>query len=116
MISVELAEKIKSLWAEGKMTKKAIAKKCNVSRNLVYRVVRGAWRPHPQAAAILRDNSSPHKKHVMHRCPECGGLVKMPCRKCADRKAEEDRRAVRENLEYFGRLTIGQNGGHGRSA
>ncbi len=59
---------------------RAIARDLAVSRNIVVQVARGQRVPQEPAAYDRR------KRFSLRRCPDCGGIVEMPCRLCQTRE------------------------------
>lgn len=83
MLKPALVAEVRRLLAEGKLSQRGIARRLGVSRGSVHAIARGK-RPDRSAAEPLDEvwwQGPPA------RCPGCGGMVFLPCRACAARKA-----------------------------
>lgn len=87
MLSNALIEAAQRLLIEGKLSRRAIAKKLNVSRGSVGAIAAGALRP--QASPVPDDG--PLETGPIERCTSCGGRVYMPCRLCRTREWKVER-------------------------
>ncbi len=84
MLSLTMVLEIRRLLDEGELSQRAIAEKLNVSRGVVGAMASG------RRGLFGRDESAP-ARHAINpgalpvRCPDCGGLVYLPCVLCAAR-------------------------------
>lgn len=96
MHSPEVIQAAQELWNEGKLSRRAIAKKLGISRGSMSSIARGDLKPHPPREPRQADDTSALDTGPIERCPTCGGRVYAPCRLCAVRdwkaKAQTDRR------------------------
>jgi hypothetical protein len=81
MISVALEKRVRSLLAEGTLSQRSIARLTGLSRSSIGGIARGNRRAFIAAGVddgvkFFSTSQSPQ------RCPECGGLVYMPCHAC----------------------------------
>ncbi len=88
MLKPALVAEVRRLLAEGKLSQRAIARRLGVSRGSVHAIARGK-RPDRQPAEPLDEV---RWEGPPARCPGCGGLVFLPCRACATRRAMARRR------------------------
>ena len=72
----------------GQLTQRKIASKNKTSRNVVQRIANGTYLP---GVATTAGDWQPVSKQPQ-RCPECGGMVLMPCVQCG----MEERRKLRK--------------------
>ena len=97
MLSNALIEAAQRLLVDGKLSRRAIAKKLDVSRGSVSAIASGLLRPQPQT---LPDDG-PLETGPIERCASCGGRVYAPCRLCRvrdwkiERQDETRRRSER---------------------
>ena len=82
MLSAAVIREVRRLLDEDELTQRAIAARLNVSRGLVGAVAHGRrGMDGPQSRWAM-----PRPAHAYpERCPNCGGLVFMPCRLCTTR-------------------------------
>ena len=81
MISVALEKRVRSLLAEGKLSQRSIARITGLSRSSISAIARGSRRAFIAAGVddgvkFFSTSQSPQ------RCPDCGGLVYLPCHAC----------------------------------
>jgi len=86
MIAPHLVAHVEQLLAEGKSSHRKIARITGVSRGTIGAIASGrrSIRPRPRwpwEDEPLVPDTPPR------RCPDCGGMVYMPCRACRARKA-----------------------------
>ena len=84
MISPALAEKVRSLLVDDKMSQRQVARLTGVSRATVKAIASGEWFERYRARHGC-DNTTP----TLARCPECGAMVEMPCRACEVRRLKK---------------------------
>jgi hypothetical protein len=85
MIEPELEEQVERLLAEGKLSYRKIARFTGVSRGTIGAIASGRRRIQPRRIFFWEDE--PVIPDVPpQRCPQCGGMVYMPCRLCRTRK------------------------------
>lgn len=82
MIAPPIIDCIQELLAEGKLSQRKIAKKVGVSRGTVAGVAGGRRPDYEQIRHKRRQEQEPLPLGPLARCPECGGMVYMPCRLC----------------------------------
>ncbi len=87
MLSNALIEAAQRLLSEGKLSRRAIAKKLDVSRGSVSAVASGLLRPQAPAAP----DDGPLETGPIERCASCGGRVYLPCRLCRVREWKIER-------------------------
>jgi hypothetical protein len=86
MIAPHLVEQVRQLLVEGKLSHRKIARITVVSRGTIGAIASGrrCIRPRPtwpwEDEPLVPDTPP-------RRCPDCGGMVYMPCRACRARKA-----------------------------
>jgi len=88
MLPDETIAEIRRLLAEGNLSHRKIARRMGVSRGTVHTVAVGR----PRRIAPPRDERQPVDRHSgpPKRCPECGGLVYLPCQLCKARRIRDD--------------------------
>jgi hypothetical protein len=72
---------VRRLLAEGKLSRRAIARVTGVGRSTIAEIAAGRRRDRAPAQAEEWD-LFPEASAVSERCPGCGGRVYMPCRLC----------------------------------
>jgi DNA-binding XRE family transcriptional regulator len=81
MIAAALVQEIRRLLAEGRLSQRQIARQLNVSRGTVGAIATGKRREVQRSAEQGKEDplapSGPPQ-----RCPQCGGMVYLPCRLC----------------------------------
>ena len=97
MLSLTQVLKVRRLLDEGALSQRAIAQKMKISRGIVGAIASG------QRGLFGRDEAAPAKYAINPgalpvRCPDCGGLVFLPCLLCAAR-------AYRYGIRRFRRMT-----------
>ena len=90
MIAPPIIDCIQKLLAEGKLSQRKIAKKVGVSRGTVASVAGGRRPDYEQLRRRRRQEQEPLPLGPLARCPECGGMVYMPCRLCQMRSQLAD--------------------------
>lgn len=98
MLPRVLVLEVKRLLDEGQMSRRAIAAQTGVSRGSVNAIANGERGLHG-AEPDESDGEGPPRDLVASRCPECGGMVYMPCVLCEARRhraapADRARRAA----------------------
>ncbi len=83
MIEMAVIEEIQRLSAAGTLTQREIAERMRVSRGTVGAVESGKRLAHkpPAKKKQVEVSTGP-----VRRCPECGGMVAMPCFACRIRR------------------------------
>ncbi len=81
MIAVTVVEEIRRMLGEGRLSQRKIASKIGVSRGTVSAIAQG------KHVVVLKKQQSDQRGFIPPtgmpvRCPECGGLVQMPCLLC----------------------------------
>jgi transcriptional regulator with XRE-family HTH domain len=76
MISLQQVMAIRQLFAQG-ISQRKIARETGISRGTISAIVNGRRPDYPDRIEELPRASGPPA-----RCPECGGLVYLPCRLC----------------------------------
>jgi hypothetical protein len=85
MIEPQLVEQVERLLAEGKLSYRKIARFTGVSRGTIGAIASGRRRIQPRRMFFWEEE--PTVPDVPpERCPDCGGMVYMPCRLCRTRK------------------------------
>jgi len=103
MLTPSIVKEIRRLLADGKLSQRKIARRMRVSRGTVVAIASGKrpdYQPVPQAG---EDTHRDPPDGPLKRCPECGGMVYMPCRLCATRSAMANRTGP-PILRLFARL------------
>ena len=85
MITADLVEQVERLLAKGKLSHRKIARITGVSRGTIGAIATGRRRIQPRRMCFWEEE--PLVPNVPpQRCPDCGGMVYMPCRLCRTRK------------------------------
>lgn len=77
MIDLALAEKVCSLLTHEKLSHRKVAKLTGVSRRTIADIASGEW-----FDRYARRNAKRQGQPALGRCPNCGALVRLPCRAC----------------------------------
>jgi hypothetical protein len=86
MIAPHLIEQVQQLLIEGKFSHRKIERITGVSRGTIGAIAAGKRCIRPRSAGFWEDE--PVVPDVPpQRCPDCGGMVYMPCRLCRTQKA-----------------------------
>ncbi len=97
MIAAHLVEQIEQLLAEGKLSQRKIARLTGVSRGTIGAIALGKRQQRPRRICLWEEEpevpASPPQ-----RCPDCGGMVYMPCRLCRTQKAIATMPALRASM------------------
>jgi DNA-binding transcriptional regulator LsrR (DeoR family) len=85
-LSTKTQIRVLELYNEG-FSRKEISKLLNISRSSVGRVVSRGYVQHRSQTKVRKHDSKDLNLHLFdegkfERCPNCGGLVIMPCLKC----------------------------------
>jgi hypothetical protein len=85
MIAEQIVTRVEQLLAEGNLSHRKIAREIGVSRGTIGAIASGRRNIQPRPKWFLEDEpfvpDTPPK-----RCPQCGGMVYMPCRACRTRE------------------------------
>ncbi len=85
MIEPQLVEQVERLLVEGKLSYRKIARFTGVSRGTIGAIASGRRCIQPRRICFLEEE--PMVPDVPpQRCPDCGGMVYIPCRLCRTRK------------------------------
>jgi hypothetical protein len=85
MIERQLLEQVEQMLTEGKLSYRKIARFTGVSRGTIGAIASGRRRIQPKRTCFWEEE--PLVPDVPpERCPDCGGMVYMPCRACRTRK------------------------------
>ncbi|NQU24563.1 MAG: helix-turn-helix transcriptional regulator [Candidatus Nealsonbacteria bacterium] len=87
MITVTVVSEIREMLAEGRLSQRQIARGLGVSRGTVNAIARGR-RPDYAARRSRPSDDFTAPSGPPRRCPECGGLVQMPCLACRVRQLQ----------------------------
>ena len=98
MLSTALVLEIRRLVDEGKLSRRQIAKKLNVSRATVAAIAGGRRGLHGRDAATAFPDLR-LRQQLAVRCPHCGGLVFLPCLLCAARAFRMRRERLRRLVQ-----------------
>ena len=90
MISPQIVAEVRRLLAEGKRSHREIARLTGISRGTVGAIASGR-RPEYEP---LEEDEGEGPTGPPRRCPNCGGLVFVPCRLCRVRKALAGKRRL----------------------
>jgi transcriptional regulator with XRE-family HTH domain len=90
MIATSVVEQIRRLLASGDLSQRAIARQLGVSRGTVNAIALGK-RPEARRQAERGADGFDPPVGPLRRCPDCGGLVLMPCLACRVRQIQEQR-------------------------
>ncbi|REJ69243.1 MAG: XRE family transcriptional regulator [Planctomycetota bacterium] len=93
MIAEETEREIDRLLALGKYSRREIARRTAVSHSTVARIANGTRQPRPHPEERLAEILARRDEGPPRRCPDCGGMVFMPCLLCDARLYRE--RSVR---------------------
>jgi transcriptional regulator with XRE-family HTH domain len=88
MISPAMVLEVRRLLAEGKLSQRKIARQTGISRATISLIAQGRrpdYTPKPRAW----DEDWEPPLGPPRRCPQCGGLVYLPCRLCRVRAIKE---------------------------
>lgn len=102
-LSEEVINQILRLLYEGRLLRGEIAKQVGVSRTSVNRIALGEQGkklklpPRPRKEKVQHEYIPPtiFRTRTFTRCPECGGMVLMPCMSCAQERTARIKRATR---------------------
>ena len=84
---------IETLLQKG-VSQREIARRCDVSRGTVRTISQGTRRRHaPSHEGFVPPAGSPQ------RCPDCGGLVHMPCLYCKLRRISREHMRAKKKVE-----------------
>lgn len=83
MLNPYLADKVRELVLEKKLSQRKVADMTGVSRKVVAEIVRGKWH-----AKQRRRKKQAEEPRPVGRCPECGVVVSLPCRACHVRRLQ----------------------------
>jgi hypothetical protein len=98
MIAPHLVEQVQQLLGRGKLSHRKIARITGVSRGTIAAIASGKRCIRPRTIVYWEDE--PVVPDVPpQRCPDCGGMVFMPCRVCRTRKAMAASAALRELIQ-----------------
>ncbi|HLA85987.1 MAG TPA: hypothetical protein VJL29_14440 [Thermoguttaceae bacterium] len=86
MIATDVIDAIRELLAEGRMSRRRIARTLGVSRGVVAGVAEGRRPDYDAMRRRREENTQPLALGPLRRCPTCGGMVHVPCRLCALRE------------------------------
>jgi hypothetical protein len=95
MLAPYLIAEVRRLLAEGKLSRRRIARSVGVSRGAVQDIALRK-RPGYDLPAESAEDIEPAAPPV--RCPGCGGMVYLPCRLCEARCAAQRRRLHPQRL------------------
>jgi hypothetical protein len=113
MIEPETINDVKRLLAERDYSQRKIAAITGVSRSTVGAIATGKRRDH-NTRANGSDSELEPSIGPPRRCPECGGLVFMPCRLCHVRNLIAESRIAPQPHRPNGRLELGLSEGERR--
>jgi hypothetical protein len=82
MIAAHLFKQVQQLLAEGKLSHRKIERITGVSRGTIGAIASGKKGIGPRSEDDTAVSDVPPE-----RCPDCGGMVYMPCRSCHTQKA-----------------------------
>jgi hypothetical protein len=105
MIAEHLVEQVERLLTEDQLSHRRIARLTGVSRGTIGAIASGKRRIRPKTMDFW--DEEPLVPDVPpQRCPECGGMVYMPCRLCRARKELAKLPALRALTEVRDRQPI----------
>ncbi len=82
MLAPAQVAEVQRLLAEKRLSQRAVARLTRISRGTVAAIASGRRPDYPSCV----DAAEEEPPGPPQRCPECGGLVYMPCRLCRARK------------------------------
>ncbi len=94
MIAPHLVEQVEQMLAEGKLSYRKIARFTGVSRGTIGAIASGRRCIQPRRICFWEEEPM-IPDTPPERCPECGGMVYMPCRLCRTRKEMAKLPAIR---------------------
>ena len=95
MLAPALVAEVQRLLADGKHSQRAVARLTRISRGTVGAIASGRRRDYE----VLADADGEEEPvGPPQRCPECGGLVYMPCRLCRVRGMRANHPQPRQEL------------------
>lgn len=100
MLAPQRVALVERLLAEGRLSQRKIARLTGVSRATVGEIAAGRRRPVRQPARDLTD-ADELNRGVPARCPDCGGLVYLPCRLCRVRQVARREQERARRLRRF---------------
>lgn len=97
MLPLSVVLEIRRLLSETDLSQRAIAARLGVARDTVRAIASGRRSLEPRPAGRDRTPRRYYVKPVTvpQRCPECGGLVHMPCRLCRVREYQRRNERIR---------------------
>jgi hypothetical protein len=105
LIAQTVVDEIRKLLSRPGLSQRKIARWMGVSRGTVGRIASGK---RPDYRPDIEDEEHPVPAGPPRRCPQCGGLVYMPCRLCRTRAlaARSTKRAYRGLAEPEGQMSV----------
>ncbi len=88
MLAPELVEQIRGMLADGRMSRRGVARELRVSRGAVDAIAQGR-RPDYTAHCQDRTPGLDMPAGPIERCPGCGARVRMPCLACRLRALQQ---------------------------
>jgi DNA transposition AAA+ family ATPase len=100
VIAAAVVDQVRDLLAAGVISQRKIAQRVGVSRGTVNAIARGKRTDYVARQAVSEADFTPPGGPPV-RCPECGGMVQMPCLLCYVRAIKQ--RARFHNRQHLGR-------------
>ena len=103
MLAPSIVDEVRRLLFEKKMSHRKIARKTGISRNTIGLIASGK-RPDYDRLRAARHDDPLEPNGPPARCPQCGGMVYLPCRLCHARNlaALSPKHAIRRRQAISG--------------
>lgn len=96
MIAAEVIEEVQRMLVTGKHSCREISRRTRVSRSTIERIAKGERLAHCPTGDFA--GTQIERSTVAERCPDCGGMVYLPCLPC-DAKLFRERRQVMRRVD-----------------
>jgi transcriptional regulator with XRE-family HTH domain len=101
VIAPAIVDQVRDLLAAGAISQRKIAQRVGVSRGMVNAIARGKRPDYAARQAVSEADFTPPSGPPV-RCPQCGGMVQMPCLVCYVRAIKQQARL--HNRQRMGRV------------
>ena len=103
-------QEVRRLLSQGKHSHRQIARLVDVCRVTVDKIAAGKRPDYAERRRLkTRDRKRPQDTGPLVRCPDCGGLVQLPCRLCRIRAFHQGELAMRRAARLAAQQTAAGN-------